>query len=227
MTPLGPFSQRDGTLPSSRPMTLGGRVQRDVRLQAALALLIGIALVAVPLFIWGRGKKKHGEADAAAASASASEDAGGPTVVFGDAGAQMSVDAGGRMVTFGEPRYLKCQDTGPGKTAPEKCDHLGPVEESVTRAIAERATTCLPAIKQNTAVNVIVDVSFKKKKLRLSAGKDGSTLPSAQRKKVLSCIEKGITAPSWDTLTHAHQRYVFQFLATFGAPPLTAPSTLQ
>ena len=61
MTPLGPFSQRDGTLPSSRPMTLGGKVQRDVRLQAALALLIGIALVAVPLFIWGRGKKKHGD----------------------------------------------------------------------------------------------------------------------------------------------------------------------
>jgi hypothetical protein len=227
MTPLGPFSQRDGTLPSSRPMTLGGRVQRDVRLQAALALLIGIALVAVPLFIWGRGKKKHGAEEAAAASASASEDAGAPTVVFGDAGAQVSVDAGGRLVTFGEPKYLKCQDTGPGKTSPDKCDHLGPIEEAVTKAIADRATTCLPALKQNAAINVIVDVSFKKKKFHLTAGKDGTTIPAAQRKKVLACIEKGMAAPSWDTLTHAHQRYVFQFLATLGAPPATAPSTLQ
>jgi hypothetical protein len=226
MTPLGPFSQRDG-LPSSRPMTLGGRVQRDVRLQAALALLIGIALVAVPLFIWGRSKKKHGEQETTAASASASEDAGAPTVVFGDAGAQVSVDAGGRLVTFGEPRYLKCQDPGAARTTPDKCDHLGPIEEVVTKAIADRASTCLPALKQNTAVNVIVDVSFKKKKLHLTAGKDGTTLPAAQRKKVLSCIEKGIAAPSWETLTHAHQRYVFQFLATFGAPPPTAPSTLQ
>ncbi len=208
-------------------MTLGGKVQRDVRLQAALALLIGIALVAVPLFIWGRGKKKHGEAELAAASASASEDAGAPTVVFGDAGAQMSVDAGGRLVTFGEPRYLKCQDPGPTKTTPEKCDHLGPMEEAITKALAERAGACLPALKQNAAINVIVDVTFKKKKFHLSAGKDGTTIPAAQRKKVLSCIEKGIASPSWDTIAHAHQRYVFQFLATFGAPPAGAPSSLQ
>lgn len=227
MTPLGPFSQRDGTLPSSRPMTLGGRVQRDVRLQAALALLIGIALVAVPLFIWGRGKKKHGEGDQAATSSSISEDAGAPTVSFGDAGAQVSVDAGGRLVTFGEPRYLKCQDPGPTKTTPDKCDHLGAMEESITKALAERASACLPALKQNTAINVIVDVSFKKKKFHLSAGKDGTTIPAAQRKKVLLCIEKGVASPNWDAITHAHQRYVFQFLATFGAPPAGAPSSLQ
>jgi hypothetical protein len=210
---------------------MGGRVQRDVRLQAALALVIGIAVVAIPLFLWGRGKKR-GPDTAASASASAGqvEDAGPPAVVFGDAGASLAVDAGGRVVTFGEPRYLKCQDPGPTKTAPEKCDHLGAIEDAVTKAIAERIATCLPTVPQSTTVDIVVDVSFKKKKMRVKEGKDGSTMPVAQRKKLVACIDKGVVPPNFDQVTHAHQRYLFSFLATFGptagaagAQPATAP----
>jgi hypothetical protein len=201
-------------------------VQRDVRLQAALALLVGIALVAVPLFIWGRGNKKKGVEDAPADSASLSADAG-PAVVFGDAGATVSVDAGGRLVTFGESKYLKCQDPGPAKTSADKCDHLGALEDIVTKGVADRAATCLPPLKTGVGVSFVVDVSFKRKKLHLSAGKDGTTMPAAQRKKFLHCVEKGLATPTWDQINHAHQRYVFEFLATFGATPQTAPSTLQ
>lgn len=192
-------------------------MQRDVRLQAALALVVGVAVVAVPLFIWGRGKKKGPDTAASASASGSVEEASQPTVIFGDAGASLAVDAGGRTITFGEPRYLKCQDPGPGKTPPEKCDHLGPIEELVTKAIADRVPTCLGPLTTAQSVNVIVDVSFKKKKVRLTAGKDGSTMPAAQRKKLVSCIDKGLVAPTWDTVGHAHQRYVFQFLATFGA----------
>jgi len=226
MTPLPPSSSG---VPSSRTPTIGGRVQRDVRLQAALALVVGIAIVAVPLFIWGRGKKR-GDDHAANASASGSvEEAGPPTVFFGDAGAAVSVDAGGRSITFGEPRYLKCQDPGPTKTAPEKCDHLGAIEELVTKAIAEQVATCLPTLPTSQTVAFVVDVSFKRKKMRLKDGKDGSTMPGPQRKKLATCIEKGLAAPNWDTVGHAHQRYLFQFLATFAAtaapaiPPAPAP----
>jgi len=218
MTPLPPSSG----LPSSRTPTIGGRVQRDVRLQAALALVVGIAVVAVPLFIWGRGKKHNTDGAAASASASASvEDAGAPTVIFGDAGAQLSVDAGGRTVTFAEPRYLKCQDPGPAKTTADKCDHLGVIEELVTKAITERIATCLPTLPAAQTVNFVVDVSFKRKKMRLKDGKEGSSMPAAQRKKLVSCIEKGLAAPNFDTVGHAHQRYLFQFVATFG--PTSAP----
>ncbi len=227
MTPLPPPT----SAPSSRTPTLGGRVQRDVRLQAALALIVGIAIVAVPLFLWGRNKKR-GNDHAGAASASGSVEEGAqPTVIFGDAGASVAVDAGGRLVTFGEPRYLKCQDPGPAKTAPEKCDHLGAIEELVTKAIADRVASCLPPLTATQTVNVIVDVSFKRKKMKLKEGKDGSSMPAAQRKKLITCVEKGLTAPNWDTVGHAHQRYLFQFLATFGAsgapaavPPPPGPS---
>lgn len=197
-------------------------MQRDVRLQAALALIVGIAIVAVPLFLWGRGKKRGNEHAGAASASGSVEEAAQPTVFFGDAGASVAVDAGGRSVTFGEPRYLKCQDPGPGKTAPEKCDHLGPIEELVTKAIVERVGSCLPPLTAPQTVNVIVDVSFKRKKMKLKEGKDGSTMPAAQRKKLIGCIEKGLVAPNWDTVGHAHQRYLFQFLATFGAS--TAPA---
>jgi hypothetical protein len=230
MTPLPPSTPSGA--PSSRTPTIGGRVQRDVRLQAALALVVGIAIVAVPLFIWGRGKKR-GDDHGANASASASvEEAGPPTVFFGDAGAAVSVDAGGRTVTFGEPRYLKCQDPGPSKTPPEKCDHLGPIEDLVTKAIAEQVATCLPSLPTAQTVAFVVDVSFKRKRVKMKDGKDGSTMPAAQRKKLATCIEKGLSAPNWDTVGHAHQRYLFQFLATFGAttqptippPPAATPA---
>ena len=212
--------QSQNHVPTTRVSTIGGRVQRDVRLQAALALVVGVALVAVPLFIWGRGKTKAATpATSASVSDSIGGDAGPPVVIFGDAGAAVSVDAGGRSITFGEPKYLKCQDPGPGKTAPDKCDHLGPIEEIVTKAIADRAAACAPPLAQPAIVNVVVDVSFKRKKMRVKAGKDGSTMPAAQRTKTIACVEKGIVAPDFDSIQHAHQRYLFQFPTTFGAWP--------
>ena len=208
-------------MPSSRTPTLGGRVQRDVRLQAALALVIGIAVVAVPLLIWGRGKKKSGTEASASVSASV-EDAGPPTVVFGDAGATVSVDAGGRSLTFGEPRYIRCQDAGPGKTPAEKCDHLGALEEIVTKAIAERAASCFPQAGTAQSMTFSVDVSFKRKKMALHDAKEGSSIPPAKRKGVAGCIAKGLGTPTWDTVGHAHQRYTFHIMATLG-PALSAP----
>lgn len=226
MTPLGPPSSPSGSsVPSSRTPTLGGRVQRDVRLQAALALVVGIAVVAVPLFLWGRGKKKGPDTAASTSVSAITDDAGPPAVIFGDAGASLSVDAGGRTVTFGEPRYLKCQDPGPTKTPADKCDHLGAVEELVTKTVADRLSTCLPTVQASQALNVVVDVSFKKKKMRLRDAKEGNTMPSAQRKKLISCFDKGIVMPNFDQIAHAHQRYVFEFLATFG--PTVAPAPAQ
>ena len=221
--------QSQNGVPTTRVSTIGGRVQRDVRLQAALALVVGVALVAVPLFIWGRGKTKTAApTTSASTSDSISGDAGPPVVIFGDAGAAVSVDAGGRSITFGEPKYLKCQDPGPGKTPADKCDHLGAVEEVVTKAITDRAAACAPPLAQPAIVNVVVDVSFKRKKMRVKAGKDGSTMPASQRAHTMSCIEKGIVAPDFDAIAHAHQRYLFQFPTTFGAWPApggAAPTT--
>lgn len=193
-------------------------MQRDVRLQAALALVVGVALVAVPLFIWGRGKKPSPNAGASASASASSDDAGPPTVIFGDAGT-VAIDAGGRSVTFGQPLYLKCQDPGPGKTPPDKCDHLAAIEEMVTKQLAEKAVTCMPASATAVVVNTVVDVSFKKKKVIVKAGKDGATMGQKERTKAVACMMKGMPAPVWDGIGHAHQRYQFQLLTTYGPSP--------
>ena len=197
-----------------------------MRLQAALALLVGIALVAVPLFIWGRGRNKTASTGASASASLSSDDAGPPTVIFGDAGASVAIDAGGLPVAFGEVRYMKCQDPGPGKTAPEQCDHLGAIEELVTKTIAEKTATCMTLPTTSQVVNVVVDVSFKKKRVVVKAGKDGSTMPAKERTKAVACMMKGMTAPNWDTVGHAHQRYLFQSLTTFGAGAPAAVPTI-
>lgn len=195
-------------------------MRRDARLHVALALVVAVAVIAVPILIWARNKKKPPTAEGAEASASISasatpSDSSSSAVSFGDAGASAAaIDAGGRALTFGEPRYLRCQDPGPGKTPPDKCDHLGAIEELATKAIAANITSCLTP--QNTVVSLAVDldVNFKRKKVGLSFGKDGTTLPAAQRKKAASCFHHALGAPSWDGVGHAHQRYLLQIPVT-------------
>lgn len=227
MNPQGPFSNRgDRGAPSSRgpqssspSSSLGSRsrVQRDVRLQAGLALLAGTLLFGLAVAMVRQTQKKNAAA-IASASASASlsaEQSALPTVSYGDAGSSVTVDAGGRSVTFGEPHYVSCQDPGPTKTPPEKCDRLGAVEELVTKTIAERAASCLPAIATTQAIDLLVDVSFKRHKIGLRASSEGSTMPAAQRDKAVKCFSHGLQLASWDGVAHGHQHYKFRALATF------------
>ena len=48
------------------------------------------------------------------------------------------------------------------------------------------------------------------------AGKDGATMGQKERTKAVSCMMKGMPSPVWDGIGHAHQRYVFQLLTTYG-----------
>lgn len=219
-----PHSTQANSVRSSSPTT--SRLQRDVRLQAALALIVGVALVAVPLFIWGRVSKKNQtpqpnmNTQPAGSSLMANEVPGSASILLTDAGANLAIDAGGRTVTVSEPRYIKCQNPGPSKTPADKCDHVGPIEEVLAKLVADQSYTCVRGLTGAQSVNFSVDVSFKKKKIKLKEAKEGSSMPKSVRKKAVACFQDQLSKMSsieWDKIPHQHQRYAFEFLATFGA----------
>ena len=207
------------SLPSSPPSQpspyryLGrGGGERPVRLQIIIALVAGLILVAVPLYLWRRPRPESiPSADAAVA------DAGAPP---GDAGRQkdffVGVDgtkAGG--VTLSPFTTIKCQNPGPGKTPPERCDHVTFFEDGLARAIRENAA-CSPQAKVPVTVSFVLEMDFQKKRTNLFAGKSTS-IRRERTKELLRCIKRAMPTPEWAQIPHQYAKYKINVLATY--PP--------
>src|SRR3954464_6549214 len=111
-----PFPSSPPSQPSPYRYLGRGGGERPVRLQIIISLVAGLILVAVPLYLWRRPRPESiPSADAAVADAGAPSSAS-PVVAF-DAG-----PAGG--ITLSPFTTLKCENPGPGKTSPDRCDHV-------------------------------------------------------------------------------------------------------
>ncbi len=90
-----------------------------MRLQIIIALVAGLILVAVPLYLWRRPRPESiPSADAAALVDAGAPETGAPSLIVAfDAG-----PAGG--ITVNPPTTIRCENPGPGKTPPERCDHV-------------------------------------------------------------------------------------------------------
>src|SRR6187431_2541882 len=125
-----PFPSSPPSQPSPYRYLGRGGSERPVRLQIIIALVAGLILVAVPLYLWRRPRAESiPSADAAIADAGASA-AVSPIVAF-DAGLP------GGHLTLSPPTTIRCQNNGRGKTPPERCDHINFFEDALTRAIRE------------------------------------------------------------------------------------------
>jgi hypothetical protein len=184
-----------------------GGGERPVRLQIIIALVAGLILVAVPLYLWRRPRVESiPTADAAVADAGAPE-TGSPIVAF-DAG-----PAGG--ITLSPFTTLKCENPGPGKTPPERCDHLTFFEDGLSRAIRDNAA-CAPSSKTPTTVSFVMEADFRAKKLTLFAGKS-SSIKRNKAQQLLRCVKRAMPTPDWGTIPHQYARYKVNVIATY--PP--------
>jgi hypothetical protein len=182
-----------------------------VRLQIIIALVAGLILVAVPLYLWRRPRPESiPTADAAVADAGApSGDAGArPFFVAGD-----SAKAGG--VTLSPFTTIRCQNPGPGKTPPERCDHVTFFEDGLARAIRENAA-CSPQAKVPVTVSFVLEMDFKRKRTNLFAGKS-TTIKRERTKELLRCIKRAMPTPDWSQIPHQYSKYKINVLATY--PP--------
>jgi hypothetical protein len=177
-----------------------------VRLQIIIALVAGLILVAVPLYLW---RRPHVEsipsADAAVVDAGVSE-GGSPIVAF---------DAGSSGVTLSPFTTLKCENPGPGKTPPERCDHVTFFQDSLARAIRDNVS-CGPSSKTPYTVSFVMQTDFRTKKLTLFAGKS-SSIKREKVQPLLRCVKRALPAPDWGTIPHQYVRYKVNVVANYPA----------
>ncbi len=199
--------------PPSQPSPyrqLGSGGQQPVRVQMIIGLVVGLVLVAVPLYLWRRPEM---------ASAESVEEVGtdaGATVIDGAEPYVPLVDAAVEpKVKLAPFEILKCQDPGSQKTPPSRCDHIEFFEDGLARAIQENAS-CAPETKTGATVSFVLDFSFRRKTWKVYRGQS-STIPEARTKELFRCVKKSIPTPDWDSIPHQHSRYVINVKATY--PP--------
>jgi hypothetical protein len=178
--------------------------ERPARLQMIIALVLGLVLVAIPLYLWRRPRVE---------SPVVMSDADAGALALAVADAQAAEDAGS-AVALSEPRVLQCQDPGPGSTAPEKCDHLVDFEKAFAKAIRESGGCTSSA----GTLPYVADVSFARKKqpIHLSIAKDGRTIKT-KTAPCVAAIKKSLGAVPLDAMKHEHARYKISLVATYPA----------
>jgi hypothetical protein len=169
-------------------------------------LVAGLILVAVPLYLWRRPRPEPiPSADAAVADAGVAVPAS--TVV--------AFDAGATGITLSPFTTIRCESPGPGKTAPERCDHVTTFEDALSRAIRESGT-CAPASKTSYTVSFVLEFDFRKKKNQLFAGKSTS-IKREKARDLLRCVKRAMPNPDWSAIPHQYARYKVNVVANY--PP--------
>jgi hypothetical protein len=206
----GPSSSR-ATVPPSEPRSsrasfeaLDAQVDRPARLQMIVALILGLVLVAIPLYLWRRPRAES------IAVNTATPDAG----VLPAVTAATTTTADEKLV-IGDAKILSCHDPGPKKTAPEHCDHVAELEKAFAKAIEESAS-CASRDAGGGTIIYVADVTFKKKTVVMSTPKEGRTLKSPR---VAGACEKTVKAKlssmPFDSMKHEHARYKVSIAATY------------
>ncbi|MFT3775616.1 MAG: hypothetical protein QM820_60490 [Minicystis sp.] len=202
-----PFTSSPPSQPSPYRYLGRGGGERPVKLQIIIALVAGLIIFAVPLYLWRRPKPDPiPTADAAVVDAGAPP-AASPIVAF-DAG-----PAGG--ISLSPFTTIKCEKPGPGKTPPERCDHVTTFEDALARAIRERPD-CAPASKTAYTVSYVMETDFRRKKLTLFTGKS-SSIKREKAKELLRCVKAAMPATDWGSISHQYVRYKVNVVATY--PP--------
>jgi hypothetical protein len=200
---------------------LGGGVDRVARVQTIAAVILGLALIAIPLYLWRRPRSESLPVTSALDSSAPVGDAGLAAVA-------PPVPAP-PQVTLSEAKVMECHDVGSRRTRPEDCDHLAAVEKGFAAAISAGGP-CLPSATGGGTLVYVLDASFGRKHhpLELFLPKDGRFLknPHNMAAAVSACtaaVKNGLEAVSLEGVPHAHSRYKIAITATYPAPTGTGP----
>jgi hypothetical protein len=201
-----PFTSSPPSQPSPYRYLGRGGGERPVKLQLIFALVAGLILVAVPLYLWRRPRPESiPSADAAVV------DAGAPMPVS----PVVAFDAGASGVSLSPFTTIKCENPGPGKTPPERCDHVATLEDSLARAVRDNEK-CAPAAKESYSVSYVLETDFRRKRLQLFAGKS-SSIKRDKARDLLRCVKRAMPTPDWTALPHQYARYKVNVVATYPA----------
>lgn len=207
---LGPASSR-ASVPPSEPRSsrasfdaLDAQIDRPARLQMIVALILGLVLVAIPLYLWRRPRAES------IAVSTGGIDGGALPAVTGSPTAQAE-----EKLVISEPKILSCHDPGPKKTPPDQCDHVVELEKAFAKAI-EDSTSCVPREAGGGSIIYVADVNFRRKTVGVSTPREGRTLKSS---KIAGACERAVKSKlsslPYDSIKHQHVRYRVSITATY------------
>ena len=198
--------------PTYRHLGTAG-IDRSVRVQMIIALVAGLVMVAVPLYLWRRPRAEAATERESRKPAPPPVSAAPPTALDAPAAsAAPTADAKIPGLLLSEPKMIKC-GAGRGKIFPEQCDRQGHFEELLLKTLRE-SPRCAPEKGVSGTVNFVLDIDHKTKKLKVWAGKS-STMKRAARKKIVGCVNQALPPADWAQVIHQHAKYQIAVLATY------------
>ncbi len=187
------------------------------RLQTIAAVVLGLALIAIPLYLWRRPRSESPPVTSALGPSSL------PDAGVGDADTLVTPPS--PTVSLSDPKVMECHDTGSRHTRPEECDHLPAVEKGLATAITA-AAGCLPSSAGGGTLVYVVDASFARKRhpIELTIPRDGRSLRNAHGASAvaavsdcLASVRGGLASVALDGVPHGHARYKVAITATYAA----------
>ena len=181
-------------------------IDRPIRAQVVLALIGGLILLAIPLYLLRSPTAEPEEKD--------------PEVPVGfapsvPAGFEKEKEDKGLMLE--EAVRVKCSSSSEtrGKTG-KLCDRIPFFEKALAQAI-EESIDCAPRTGEGGSLNYVLSIDFNLNTLGVFPGASGVwTGPQARR--ATQCVKKALPAPDWAKLPHNFRFYQIAILATYKPP---------
>lgn len=216
----GERSPSRASLPSISKVEAGS--ERPMRVQMTVALVLGLALVAVPLYLWRRPRTDGPVAESTVTTpgvpvtlSSATLPAGATPGAPGTIVAISPAEPAKAAVQVTDVRVVACHDLGPRKISAADCGHVDAVEKAFAAAVRETGT-CLAEPSPGATVGYSLDVNFAKHTKHVVSPKDARSIRSA--KVVAPClklVKEKVDAMAIDQVPHDHARYRFMVSATY------------
>lgn len=212
----GPSRPSFPSEPSLRRLGVGGGGggERPFRAQLVVALVVGLVLLAVPLYLWRRpsgsenaladgGTKLDGRSDAG--------DPGSSSVPATDSG------TADERVKLGPVQRVKCGSSSRSAQEGNLCDRIPFFENELAKAVRDNVD-CAPKQSKEGTINYVLSVDFTGRKVHVFPGASGSWKGPAARK-AAGCVKRAFGAPDWNALQHQYRYYTIAVLATYAVPP--------
>lgn len=200
--------------PALRRLGVGppGGHTRPIRAQLIVVVVLGLMLLAVPLYLWRRpslaSRVSAIDAGAAPSASSSAAAVAPPPISLPDAGALEP-----ERVKLSAVKKVRCGSSLKGAGDSESCDSLPYFEKALVDAVKSSAD-CAPQSAKPGSINFVLEIDFSHKKLHVFPGASGDWRgPRARR--ATKCISNALPSPDWASIAHQHRYYAIAVMATF------------
>ncbi|HMA96390.1 MAG TPA: hypothetical protein VKP30_27075 [Polyangiaceae bacterium] len=200
--------------PALRRLGVGqpGAHTRPIRAQLIVVVVLGLMLVAIPLYLWRRpsiaSKITLDAGGAPSASSSAATMASVALPALPDAGAIEP-----ERVKLSPVRKVRCGASAKQVAETEGCDSLAYFEKALVDAVKASAD-CAPQSAKPGSINFVLQIDFARKNMNVFPGASGDWRgPRARR--ATKCVTNALPSPDWASIVHQHRYYAIAVMATF------------